>query len=1814
MLKNFFKSRKNVVASSIAGASLLILMIGTFAGNRNMVRLVNKNFKEVVEPLQNLVFNFNKPMIPENMVGTWATENFMKFTPAIEGRYKWISRYELAFSPAKQFLPCQQYTAVFQTNLLKNADNKKLQLANKSISFHTPYLEISSMTASWTTTSDESPAVLLQLKFNYQVEPAEVAQKMEIAIGGKNTKYKILEGARTDVFNIEIKQKSLPKEMYEVMATIQPGVSVPGTTFKTTEKLIQKLMLDKPDKLIINGVTTSYGNGEGLAMVSTNQSVTKDALTDNIKIEPEIEFVVTPVNGGFTIKAAFDITTNYGLTIKKELVGKLGGKMNDDFEAGMYFGDVPPNISFSSAKGMFLTSKGLKNIGVNILNLEKVKLEISKIYANNLLPYVYNNRYNSYDYYEDEYTPSDNFTFREDYERIYSDKVVDKMVETKDLPKNGANCLLNLDIYDKKEYKGVFLVRVSSENDYYVNASKLVSVSDIGILARETDDEVLVMANSILDAQPIAGAEITLVSKNNQEIAKLKTDNAGLAHFKGMKEKLNGFDLAMVTATYANDFNFMLLEDNRVDPARFETGGHRVNPSGMEAFIYGDRNLYRPGEVAHFNTVVRTKTWENKGKMPIKIKVLNPKGKEFQSYWLETNEQGSVALDVPLDGASLTGTYRCLVYSGNEVLLNDYVFSVEEFMPDRIKVNVSFDKTSYQRGETMIVTGEALNMFGPPAANRNYEIEMQLNKITFSPPKFKDYSFDIQSNVKFENITRTGKTGEDGKFSENYPIPSEYNGIGLLEASFYTSVFDDNGRPVNRIKKMNVFTQKEFFGMKLTDHYASMNQKLIVPMIALDQNYNPINTTAQVEIVKIDWQSVLERTQYEYHWRSMRKERIIYSSLTTFKNGKADLQYLPNLSGDYEIRVSSTNSRGYSVVNFYAYSWGSTDNQSFSVNTDGDIDITADKANYETGERVKLLFKTPFEGKLLVTIEKDKVFSHQFIETQNRTASFEFNTTDEHLPNVYVTATLIKKLNNDNIPLTVAHGVIPILVEKKSSRMDVSIEAPEQSRSSRKQTIKVKTNGGPGTQITIAVVDEGILQIKNYESPDPHKFFFQKRALQVGSFDLYPRLFPELAAGRPVNGGDGMDMDRRVNPMTNNRVKLVALWSGVINSTNGNGEYEIEIPKFFGDLRIMAVAYKDGMFGSATKNMKVFDPIVISSSTPRFLSPGDKFVMNLNLTNTTANNASVVASVKTEGPTSVVGTSNTTLEMPANREARTEFTVLASNSIGVSKITVTVKGMNETFVDVTEVTVRPASSLQFRTGGGILAAGQSKLISFKNDFIPELARGKLTISKSPLTPFIGKFKELLGYPHGCGEQTISKAFPQIYFEDIVKSIQSDKNPKISTGLNDNNPNYNVNAAINKLQSMQQYDGGLTYWPGGWNSEDWISVYGLHFISECEKKGFKVNAKFKSELVEYVKKISNNKKYDRRRNMSEDGTGNVVTYISRTEVYALYTLAVAGSPNRSGMNFCKNNLSKLRNDSRYLLAAAYMLAGDASSYRAILPKTFDNNIEINYWDDSYSSGIRNRAIVLNAMLESNPNEPQIATMSKELSDLLLQNQYVSTQEAAFSFLALGKLASRANKSNVFASITSNGKNIGTFNGTEWVSDKVFGEDITLKATGSGALYYFWENSGIDVKGNFETIDNSLSVRKEFYNRDGAPIDLNNVKQNDLVIVKVTLTSGIGERMEHIAITDLLPACFEIENPRLSESRTYEWMGSSSESEYFDFRDDRINIFTPADNNMQTYYYMVRAVSKGTFMMGPVSADAMNYPNFRSMSGGGKVTVN
>ena len=1771
--------------------------------NRNLVNLDFTNAKDEVAPLTNLVFRFDKTLIADSLINHWDSTKYVSFEPAITGKFRWEHGDELVFSPSIPLLPATSYRATLNSDILQYSKYDRFGNA-KDIQFHTAELKLENTNSSWVLQDESSKTYMPQLElfFNYAVDPSQLKEKLKLTLNDKPVSFSLQTLSASDKISIRLANIPAADKDYEIKIQLDKGVIPVGGVNGTTEMANVMAMIPSPFILRINGIEASPEGSGGMITIATSQKIISTNLASYLTIEPAVKFNTEITETGFTIQSdQFNVDKSYQLTIKKGLRGQIGGTLSEDYINNLAFGTLEPDISFQNKKGIYLSGKGEKNIEIRITNVEKVKILVSRIYENNLLiaqRSVYYPREKNM--YSNEYDDNSDFTA--------GDLIYEKEINTSLLPKYGNSRLLHLDMEDKlPDFKGIYHILIRSTKDYWVKDSRFLSLSDIGMIAKEGTENVVVFANSIQTASPMKGVNMTAYGSNNQILGMATTDDQGVATIKYQRREFAGFKPAMIIAKTGDDFNYLPFSSTLINTSRFDVSGKILNTTGLDAFIYPERDIYRPGEAIHYSVIVRDYSWKSPGEIPVKLKFLFPNGKEFKSFRKTLNEQGSVEGNIDLPLTAITGTYSLEIYTSTEVLLSSQPFHVEEFVPDRIKVTATLNKEFYEPGNMAEIKIQAVNFFGPPASGRNYECEIQVKQKMFSAKKFNNYDFSLTNQKSFyDKVTREGKTNEAGEASEKFRIEDMYKNVGLLQADFYSTVFDETGRPVSRLTSANIYTQPVYFGIANDGSwYYPLNQPVGFLLLALDKNQTVISANADVSVVKHEYRTVISKSGSYFRYESQEEDRLISSKLVPVSGEQTSFSFVPRTAGEYELRVTIPGSNTYVSKSFYSFgSWGS-DNTSFEINNEGHVDIQLDKSSYFNGESVRALFKAPFDGRMLVTLETDKLISYQWVNVEKRSASVELKLSADAVPNAYITATLIKPHGITDIPLTVAHGFENVGVEEKSRKIQVEILANQKVRSRTQQQVKIKA--APNSLVTLAAVDNGVLQVSDFKTPDPYGYFYARRALGVTDYDIYPLLLPELRARLSSTGGDTeTDMTKRTNPMPAKRIKILSFWSG-IKKADGNGEaiFQVDIPQFSGEIRLMAVSYRNDQFGSAESKITVADPLVLSTALPRFLSPADSVSVPVTVTNTTSSSASGSATFNATGGILVSGSKELSFTIPPNSEKRLYFNVTAAPVIGTGKISVDINGPGGKFSDETEISIRPASSLQKTTGSGNIAGGSAETIRYDNaDYIPSSISRQLFLTRFPgagLSKYLG---ELLEYPYGCTEQTVSIAFPQLYFGELSDALH------VTRG-NRSTANYNVQEAIRKIKMRQLYTGAVTLWDDEKTANWWTSIYAAHFLIEANKAGFEVDKSLLETLLGYI----NASLKDKRTINYYYNRDQVKRIVPKEVIYGLYVLALASRPNTALMNYYKATPSLLSLDCKYLLAAAYALSGDKNSYQQFLPTHFTGEIANTETGGSFTSDIRDEAMSLDVLLNVDPSNAQIPEMAKHISDNLKQRNWYSTQELVFGFLALGKISKLQGISTATAEIKIDGKKIADFTGADLKlpSLQLKNGKTEITAGGRGNLYYFWEEEGISAGGTMKETDNYLKVRKRFFDRNGNPISGNVFKQNELIIVQISLEKTFSNDIQNVVITDLLPAGFEIENPRTKDIPGMDWIKDAYTPTALDVRDDRINLFVNSENLRQNYYYAVRAVSPGVYKMGPVSADAMYNGEYHSYYGAGTIKV-
>lgn len=1740
---------------------------------------------------------------------------FIAFNPAIEGKFIWQDTNKLVFSPDAPLPGDMQFTAKINTDLLVQTARAKKYRGVDEFKFSTEPFTLKSAEFFYDRIDNKrNVGIKANLEFTYAVNPDDLSKYINLKLDGEKLQsYKIMSTVVQKIIPIEIgtviqygKEREIKLDFDENLTSVETQ-----TKIKLAKPFVYKL--PALEDLKIYGHEYGFDGTESWIRIKTSQEVDIANVKQFLDIEPSYKVIIEPeAKLSFKLKGKFEPGNQIRLTIKKGLESMLGAKTESDYEADIVFGNVAPSFGFASTSGAYMLLSGAKTIDIKTVNISELKIRVSQIFQNNLVHFLDGGR--SYDYYYD-YDDEGGGWYRRKYRYYlgnYGRVIAEKKIEIKKTTNQEVITPFDLSPFIQTDYKGFYLIEIARTEESWRWTSKLVSLSDIGLIVKRSDQDLMVFAVSLENNKPLSGVQINLVSTNNQIMSSRKTDGDGVTRFSDFYDLSKKFTLKLVTAELDNDFNFINLSDYRVETSRYDVSGKRDSRGLFDAFIYGDRNLYRPGEKIYVTGIVRNLTNSLPENMPIKIKIYDPRGNKITEMQRKLNEQGSFEISYQTLESAQTGEYRFELFTGDDLFLSSYTVSVEDFVPDRLRVVMKASKDSAKVGDKIQYEFTALNFFGPPAVGCNVEFEAMLEAVPFRSRSFPEFRFSNDSAPAYSPQPYMEKTTTDkeGKGTISFNIPKDATTSGLFSLKGAVAVFDESGRPVHQITRTLVFPKDYYIGIKsFLDYYVAPNSPLKIQLIAVNAFDKPIdNFKVRIEIIRKEWHSVLrmDTRSNAYRYVSEQREILEQTRELTLGNNPGDFTFTVPRSGDYIVRVSKAGDTGYNQIGFYAYSWAWTDLTSFEVNPEARVNIVLDKKVYTPGDKAKVLFQTPFSGKMLVTIERNKVFSYKFVDVEKNSASINIDIEDSFLPNVYISAVLFRQIKDFNIPLMSGHGFEPLMVEKKSNKLEIIIEALEKIKPRSKQKFTVCIPNEKNVCLTFAAVDEGICQVKNYKTPDPYTYFYAKKALETETFDFFRDLIPEPRKKSSTGGSDFEEKrSLQVNPLSVKRFKPVALWSGILR-TNSDGLADVlfDIPDFNGELRLMAIAYKKDAFGSVQKPMKVADPVILSPALPRFLSPGDVITMPVTVFNTTDKQVSIKIEVVTEGSVKAVQ-QNASLEVKGNGENFVNFTLKAAEEIGKAVVKVRAEISNEKLESVTELAVRPISPYVTESTNGFIEAGKTVTVDMPDVFHPINRRGYVVLSPFPVANFAKQLKHLVGYPHGCIEQTTSKAFPQIYLRDIALILD----PSI---IEKGSPSYFVNEAIKKITGMQLHNGSFSYWPGGDYSSDWSTVYATHFLVEAKKAGYEVSDNVLNSALNFIKSIARKREtYDYY--YYENNRTLIKRIADKTAIYAIYVLALGNQPEKTLMNFYRTSKNLLTNDTQYLLAGAFALTGDRKAYLEILPPAFVSEEARRTSGGCFDSPIRATGIMLNVLLETDPNNANIARYMEYLSAQFKKYHWHTTQEEAFALLGFGKAARLAKGAKVKGTVTIADKQFAYDGGNKRIPIEKFDGKVTIALQGEGRIYYSVIQEGIRKDGHISIDDKNLKVRRQFFDRYGNIVGLDGIKQNSLVIVRITVQSDISN-VENIAISDLLPAGFEIENPRLTENSQYQFTQDASKPVYVDIRDDRINYYTNFGyKREQKFYYLVRAVTRGEFNYAPIVGEAMYDGDYYSASGGGKVKV-
>ncbi|HYU35732.1 MAG TPA: alpha-2-macroglobulin [Thermoanaerobaculia bacterium] len=1712
--------------------------------------------------------------------------------PGLGGSWKWKDTNALRFQPSGGFPVASEY----KVDLIPERLLKKGQVfsGDTEVVVRTDQFLVEGVDVVEEPALEGKGKVVFrgEIRFNYPVNPEVLAPKVRLDDPRAPKPVAVTLETSWENATIGFRTEAVQKEKDErtVRLVIAADMTPANGNAPLGKDFVQEIPLGSSTRLAVRGVEAQPGLQESSLQVTFSSPVSAALAEPYLKLAPEARVRLSADRNVLTITGNLQPGSTYKLTIGQGMPAADDAVLPAEYTADVELPDLEPSVGYQS-EGMFLSAAGNHTVNLESVNLPRVHMAIDRVYRNNLF-FLF--QYGGF--FDEEYG------YFDEVSHALGDRLKEANLDLGGRRNQRKVTPLTLDRWVDTSQPGLYRVSVGKPDDYQA-AQRWLLLTDLGLVVKKAPGELLVWVSSIRDLAPVEGAQVTLVSDQNQVLGQGRTDGSGVFRLRDAKALAKGTPYLLMVER-GDDFTFLLLDTMRIDTAGLDVGGAEPPGTGYQAYLYGERDIYRPGERLEGLAVVRDGSLQIPPAMPALLRHRDPQGRELETQRVRVDDRGLATFGLDLPAYALTG-HHTLELVVAEKVIGQYRFQVEEFVPDRIGVEIAPPAKRLGPGDELAYEVRGKYLFGPPAANLPVETRVRLVDFDFAPKGFEGFSFrNAERKLDDREVLATqGTLDLDGKATFRVTMPAGAPVPSSLEAMVTARVSEQGGRGVAALSRLRVDPYPYYVGLRrLGEGYPQPGQPIELEYAAVAPDGQEVASGGlRADLYKDNWNTVLRRVPGGgYRYESTRDPALVSTQAIESGKGRGRFRFAPRDFGEYRVVVTDPATRASAEVEVFVAGWGTSP---WAIKNPSRLELVLDKAEYAPGETARVQVRAPFSGKLLLTVERDRVLDLQVHTMDGNTATIDVPISADYRPNSYITATLVRKVG-DLEPGSAgrAFGAVPLPVDRTANRLTPGIVTPEEIRPGSELQVQVKTQ--PGAVVTVAAVDEGILQLIAQKTPDPFEYFYRRLALGVSSHDTFGLLLPEVRPA-PPGGGEGEEgMSQYVRTEGIRRVEPVAFWSGPVTADGeGNARATFRLPDFQGALRLMAVSIDGDRFGSSQELTRVRNPLVVLPTVPRVLSFGEPFQVPVTVRNDTGRAGKVQVILSLGGPLLYDGPKAQTVEVENGRETTLYFKVRTGEAPGDARIAITASGNGEQTRSETAVPVRsdlfPVSTEQ----AGAAKAVTDLPLANGGSYLPNALTRELRIGPLPLVQFSGKLENLLGYPYGCIEQTVSQVFPLIYLSDLAKALEPELfDPKKGHG----DPAAMVQEGVRKIATMQVPTGGFSLWPGGRDVWPWGSLYAAHFLVEARRAGHPVdNALYDGALRWVASQVKAKSAY---------GSDEL-----QRAAYGLWILARAGHPDPGTMDYLRTKQAgKMKVESRSMLAAAYAAAGNPRAVQDLLANLGEVERVDRQTGGLVASTIRNRAVVLLALLDAAPNHPRIPALVDRLSRDLGETPEWTTQEESWTLLALGQLAQRQARQPAYSgSVFFNGRKLGSF-GNAPVKFTIPGPGpVQIRMDPGyreGAAFYHLLTRGIPTDDAYKPASAGLEVEREYLTREGKAVDLGNVRQGDLLVVKTRVRSVSGP-VQNVAIVNLLPSGLEVENPRLETTEKLPWITDANmKPSAMDLRDDRILMFANLPpNSWQTFYSLVRAVTPGEFRLPPVQAEAMYDPALRGTGERGTVKV-
>jgi len=1728
-------------------------------------------------------------------VGQVLDSKLLKTKPSIKGKTIWKGDNMIEFQPEYTLKNDQSFIAKLNIDKIAVIEDVPKTF---TFDFHTIKLGFSYSVGNITCYNAEDENLYFLTGNIYTsdfVKDEDAVKILSFSSGSYHISWTHDKVGRTHTFCIDsIKSQ---REEYSIKLLFN-GKSIGDDKRESFEVRVPKI-----DVFEYMGTTIEYAPEFVVTAVFSSPIDEKQRLKDKISISGlSLRFVVE--NNKIKIYPTTRPTGSYMLKIDKKILSKKGKTLPEDISEEVVFDEIKPTVKFLG-NGVILPSDNKMTIPFMAINYQEVEVRVTRIFESNVLQFLQENNLPEVSNYQ-----------------LYR---VGKQVASTTLIlgnntvklKNWGTYSLDLSTIINVQPGALYRVELTGKNplvevtnddedddyyydyydDYYTrNRERIRNIlaSDLGITVKmDANNNLMAFVTNLVTAQTESNVTVQVYDFTNQLMCEGKTDNQGMVSLKYKDDVPH-----VVMATKGKEKGYLKVTSaNSLSLSNFDVSG-LGSEKGIKGYFYGERGVWRPGDNIYLVFNLLDKNDVLPKNHPIKLDFENPAGQIVHSQVKTDGVGGLYCFELKTDIDAPTGNWRAVVTVGGETFAQ--IVKIETIKPNKLKINFKLNDSPYLKTSNIDGTIASAWLHGAPAPNLKTDVEVTFYKTKtyfkgFDAYDFDDFTEDFNTE---EHQLFSGKLDENGKvtFSKSLNLQPP----GMLQAQFSVRVFEPGGDFSIDQYATTCTPYTSFVGLKTPkpNEYTDMletNTKHKFQIATVDDKGKAISAkNVRVEIYKAEW---------NWWWNSSggglasylssRNQLPVYSTTINTEKGFGSFTYKWTNDdwGRYIIRIKDLSSGHVCSQSVYVDYWSSSRIDLSEAKGATMLKFKTDKEKYKVGEKALVTIPSSKGARALVSIESgSKILNTFWVECEQTQTQFSLPLDANCTPNIYVHVSLIQPHNQttNDAPMRL-YGVIPVFVEDSKTQLSPQINMPDVVRPEQEFVVKVSEKTGQSMSYTLAIVDDGLLDLTRFKTPDPWKKFFEKEALGIRTWDLYDLVIGAYGGkidGLFAIGGDGDILNKGAAKAQ--RFKPVVVFMGPFTlKAGGTDQHKIKLPPYIGSVRTMVVASTGKAFGSADKTTQVKKPLMLSTTLPRVMGTDEELFMPVTVFAMEKNVKNVTVTLKENTNFTVVGSKTQSITFNAIGEKVVYFKLKANNNEGVGKISVEATTTDDSASETLEIQVRNPNPYITNSVVQIVEAGKSYQGALNLIGIKGTNTGSVEVSSIPPLNLSYRLHYLLTYPHGCLEQTTSAAFPQLYLKDVANT-----NATVNA-----RSEQNVKAALSRLLLFQQSEGGFSYWPGERYINSWTTIYAGHFLLEAERMGYALPVGMKKSWLNYETRTAKNWSFAQSDALEQ--------------AYRLYVLALAKEPERRAMNQLFEKRATISRQACWLLAGAFALDGKTTIARTIVADIEKSSKETYtaYSSRTFGSSERDDAIILCALNALN-DKKQGFLMVKKISDHLNTNKWLSTQSTAWCLMSISKYIEHNNENAQMAFsyvIGDDKKKVSTIKSvveeTLNVAQKTGSLSITFNNEGKNTLYVRFLTRGKAEKGNEIEKAEGVFMRIAYKDMSGAPIDITKLKHGTDFVAEATVTNpGTRGDYTNLVLTQIFPSGWEIKNERLNFDRN-----DNEEVRYQDIRDDRVySYFDLKRNETKLIKIKLTATYLGRFYMPAQTCEAMYAPDIMASS--------